>query len=86
MINILSNLHWIWRRIFELDHPGIKCVQSHNICIDCSKEFVNLVISEPTLYLPLKCPECKIELNPSNVFRTCTTEQEAKLHALKSKW
>ena len=64
----------------ELDHPGIKCVQCHNICLDCSKGFVNLVISEPTIYLPLKCQECKIELNPSNVFRTCTIEQEEKLH------
>jgi hypothetical protein len=45
-----------------LDHTGIKCLQNHHMCTDCSKNYINLIFSEPLLYLPAWCPNCKTEI------------------------
>ncbi|CAF1276804.1 unnamed protein product [Adineta steineri] len=57
------------------DHYGIQCVQGHHYCTDCSKQIVNLFFSDPQVYIPLRCVQCRIELNPCVFERQLTLTQ-----------
>ncbi|CAF1541103.1 unnamed protein product [Rotaria sp. Silwood1] len=59
----------------EPDHSGIQCVQGHHFCTECSANIVRLFFSEPQNYIPLRCVQCHIDLNPSVFERQLTLEQ-----------
>ncbi|CAF4503722.1 unnamed protein product, partial [Rotaria sp. Silwood2] len=59
----------------EPDHSGIQCVQGHHFCPECSINIVRLFFSEPQNYIPLRCVQCHIELNPRVFERQLTPEQ-----------
>ncbi|CAF3011052.1 unnamed protein product [Rotaria sp. Silwood2] len=59
----------------ELDQPGIQCVQGHHFCTECSSHIVNLVFANPEKYIPLRCLQCHVELNPCVFERQLTPEQ-----------
>ena len=59
----------------EPDHGGIQCVQAHHYCTDCSVHIVNLFFSEPHNYAPLRCVQCRVDLNPVVFERQLSTEQ-----------
>jgi hypothetical protein len=45
------------------DHLGIKCPQGHHICPDCSKIYIQNMMSEPEVKIPAKCSLCNFDLN-----------------------
>jgi len=59
----------------EPDHSGIQCIQAHHFCPECSVNIVKLFFSDPHSYIPLRCVQCHIELNPSVFERQLTNEQ-----------
>ena len=59
----------------EPDHSGIQCVQAHHFCPDCSVQIVKLFFAEPQYHIPLRCLQCRVELNPSVFERQLTPEQ-----------
>lgn len=59
----------------EPDHSGIQCIQAHHFCPDCSVQIVNLFFSDPHNYIPLRCVQCHVELNPSVFERQLTNDQ-----------
>lgn len=59
----------------EPDHGGIQCVQAHHYCTDCSVFIVNLFFSEPHNYTPLRCVQCRVDLNPAVFERQLSAEQ-----------
>ena len=69
------------RKEISIDHIGIKCVQSHNICPDCVPEFLNVVFNEPHHYLPPKCFECHTDI-PLVVFERQLNRTQLELYLL----
>ncbi|CAF2811997.1 unnamed protein product [Rotaria sp. Silwood2] len=63
----------------EPNHRGIKCVQSHHFCIDCSKQIVGLYFSDPQHYTPLRCLQCHVELD-TDVFERQLTPTQIELY------
>ncbi|CAF0802484.1 unnamed protein product [Adineta ricciae] len=59
----------------EPDHAGIQCIQGHHFCTECSKNIVKLFFSDPHLYIPLRCVQCHVDLNPSVFERQLTADQ-----------
>jgi hypothetical protein len=59
----------------EPDHSGIQCVQAHHFCPGCSVHIVNLFFSDPQHYIPLRCVQCHVELNPGVFERQLSNEQ-----------
>ena len=59
----------------EPDHSGIQCVQAHHFCPGCSVSIVDLFFSDPQHYVPLRCMQCHVELNPVVFERQLTNEQ-----------
>lgn len=59
----------------EPDHGGIQCIQAHHFCVECSQTIVNLVLGDPHQYLPLRCIQCHVDLNPSVFERQLTPAQ-----------
>lgn len=59
----------------EPDHPGIQCVQGHHYCVECSQTIVRLFLSQPLAYIPLRCLQCHVELNPSVFERQLSPQQ-----------
>jgi hypothetical protein len=64
------------------DHTGIKCIQGHHFCTDCSKYIVKLFLSDLQTYMPLYCVECKVGLNSQIFERQLTPEQLDFYHQL----
>jgi hypothetical protein len=59
----------------EPDHSGIQCVQAHHFCANCSVHIVNLFFSDPQHYIPLRCVQCRVDLNPAVFERQLSQEQ-----------
>jgi hypothetical protein len=65
----------------ERDHIGIKCFQSHEICAECSKTFVNTIFEDPESNIPVKCPLCKQEIS-SLTFERQLDETKLEIYQL----
>ena len=64
-----------------LNHGGIACAQGHNLCLNgCAAQFVQIILNEPQVYLPPRCPDCRVELNLNIVERIMTTNQIQQFH------
>lgn len=48
--------------VVKEDHIGIRCVQGHDICSDCSIKFVETILEDPLSKIPVKCGECFQEI------------------------
>ncbi|CAF1187101.1 unnamed protein product [Rotaria sordida] len=59
----------------EPDQLGIQCVQGHHFCTECSTHIVDLFFANPQKYIPLRCLQCHIELNPCVFERQLTLKQ-----------
>lgn len=59
----------------EADHPGIQCIQGHHYCTDCSQSIVRLFFANPQENIPLRCVQCRVELNPSVFERQLSPQQ-----------
>jgi hypothetical protein len=44
------------------DHTGVRCPQGHDICPDCSQNFVSTIMESPEANLPVKCMMCHSEV------------------------
>ena len=62
-------------RKLDDDHLGIRCQQDHDLCQDCSKNYIKTMLSGPTTKISVKCPICKLELSASSVEMQMTPEQ-----------
>ena len=58
------------------NHNGIRCTQGHDLCTDCSKNYVSNMLSEPEINIPAKCALCKHELNPRYVEMQLDKDQQ----------
>ncbi|CAI2374492.1 unnamed protein product [Moneuplotes crassus] len=56
-------------------HDGVKCSQGHDLCSDCSKTFVENILSDPENNIPVECCWCKIELNSVQLEKQMTPDQ-----------
>lgn len=61
----------------DRDHQGIRCSTGHHLCLDrCAKQFVDKVLEEPLLLLPLKCPTCKVALTDDSMMQRVMTPEQ----------
>lgn len=65
----------------EKDHIGILCIQNHNICSDCTTNFVSYVFEDPLQNLPAKCPTCSQEI-PSLIFERQLNRNQIEIYQL----
>ena len=57
------------------DHLGIRCKQGHDICPDCSKDYVSNMLSDPETRIPAKCSLCNVEVSSGSVEMQLTQDQ-----------
>lgn len=51
------------------DHVGIMCPQAHDVCTDCSPQFVNKIMSDCEVSIPVKCMVCTQPVHASTFER-----------------
>ena len=61
----------------QADHIGIRCRQGHDLCPECSKSYVQVILSEPETRIPAKCSLCNCELGSSSIERQMDSDQLA---------
>lgn len=63
-------------------HLGIRCLQNHHLCTDCSQTFVGTVLSGGVTYIPVKCQRCKTEVTSASFERQLTEPQRKEYLSL----
>lgn len=61
------------------DHIGIKCIQDHSLCSECTTQFVSTIVEEPSILIPVKCSLCKQEI-PSLIFERQLNESQLEVY------
>ena len=64
------------------DNLGIKCLQNHLICQECSPDYINTLFSSPEETLPAKCPQCNVEIVGSTLEMQFDAEKSHKFNNL----
>ena len=57
------------------DHHGIRCKQGHDLCPECAKTYVGIMLAEPDSKIPARCSCCNVELSAASVEMQMTPEQ-----------
>nr|XP_047139890.1 ranBP-type and C3HC4-type zinc finger-containing protein 1 isoform X3 [Hydra vulgaris] len=67
---------------FNQNDLGVKCPQNHFICQECSKTYINSILSNPHENMPPLCSICKVEIITSSIQMLLDTEQSEHFNSL----
>lgn len=59
----------------KIDHGGIVCLQAHDICKECSLNFISYVFEDPENMLPPKCSLCNAQLKDDTFVKMLNKQQ-----------
>ena len=65
----------------ENDSIGVRCLQGHDICSECSPKFAETILEDPLASLQAKCSVCQTEI-PSLTFERQLNEFQLQIYNL----